>query len=172
MPVRTSDLLSFNPHLISFSVIEEAGSSKYKNALHSKAFDSAVKKYRIRENKQTEKIAARSRPEIPRARSDGSLIEAVDAAHVTAQQELERLPHEILKQARTFNSHMQYFANNTETNWDEPSNPPSSKRSRTPKELYLLLDEIAKLEEIGERTKRDIMEDDAARNVSYLNGYL
>lgn len=70
---------------------------------------------------------------------------------------------------------MQYLANNADTNWEETRNSESAAAtanegrnaaSRTPAELRALLDEIANLDEIGERTKRDIMEDDETRNVS------
>ena len=40
--------------------------------------------------------------------------------------------------------------------------------SRTSADLRALLDEISNLEEIGERAKKDIMEDDDTRNVSWL----
>lgn len=148
-----------------FTVIEEAGSSKYKNALHSKAFDTAIKKFRARENQETERLAAKSRPRVPRTHTDGSLSVAAETAQETAQQALERLPNKILQQARAFHSHMQYFANNGESNWDDGTNQTSARHGHMPKELRALLDELADLEDIGERTKRDIMEDDVARNV-------
>ncbi|KAI0689179.1 hypothetical protein BC835DRAFT_1370125 [Cytidiella melzeri] len=157
-------LLGVATMTILIAVIEEAGSSRYKNALHSKAFDNAVKKFRQRENHDTEAIAARSRPQIPKQHSDGSLANAAEAASETAQQELERLPDEILKQARIFHSHMQYFANNTDTNWEEAQNSTSGKKSRTPSELRALLNQVAQFEDIGERTKRDILEDEDTRH--------
>ncbi len=129
----------------------------------------------MRENKETEAIAARSRPGVPRTHSDSSLLQATEAASVAAQRELERLPNQILQQARVFHSHMQYLANNADTNWEDTRNSESAAAtanggknaaSRTPAELRALLDEIANLDEIGERTKRDIMEDDETRNVS------
>lgn len=146
-------------------MVEEAGSSKYKNALHSKSFDAAVKKYRMHENRETEVIAARARPQIPKTHSDASLQDAAAAANAAVQEELERLPNEIMKQARIFHSHMQYIANNGDASWEEVQNPQSAKNSRTPMELRTLLNEITKLADIGERTKREILEDDDTRNV-------
>lgn len=152
-------------------VIEEAGSSKYKNALHSKAFDNAVKKFRIRENRKTEAIAAHARPGVPRTHSNISLQEATEAASIAAQHELEKLPNQVLQQAKTFHSHVQYLVNNADTNWEDTRNPDSAMArcmSRTSADLRALLDEISNLEEIGERAKKDIMEDDDTRNVSRL----
>lgn len=150
-------------------MIEEAGSSKYKNALHSKAFDTAVKKYRLRENQETEKLAAKTRPQIPRTHTDTSLSAAAEAAQSSAQQALERLPNKILEQAQNFHKHMQYFTNSGDNNWQDATGQTSTQRTRIPKELRSLLDELAELEDIGERTKRDIVEDDDARNVSVFH---
>jgi potassium channel subfamily K, other eukaryote len=154
-----------NQALTLYLVIEEAGSSKYRNALHSKSFDAAVKKFRMRENRETEEIAARARPQIPRAHSNASLQDAAKAASAAVLEELERLPNEIMQQMRTFHSHMQYIANNADANWEEVQNPQFAKNSRTPMELRALLNEITKLAHIGERTKREILEDDDTRNV-------
>ncbi|KAI0084730.1 hypothetical protein BDY19DRAFT_997463 [Irpex rosettiformis] len=173
---------------ILIAVIEEAGSSKYKRALHSKAFDIAVKKFRQQENRKTEAIAARSHIELPRTPDDVSLEQATREASITAQRELEQLPHQILRRGRIFHSHMQYLTNNNsvDTSWGDTKSPEETagtggaaerdrmtgtmteknggSMSRTPAELRSLLDEISNLEEIGERAKKDIMEDDDTRN--------
>lgn len=158
--------MSSNPRQPPFCVvIEEAGSSRYKNALHYKTFDSAVKKFREREDAETKKLAARNTPQAPRAHSNSSLPDATESAQEVARQELEKLPTEIIRQVRTFHDHMQFFANSTGTVAEEATNAEVQKRSRIPKQLRELLDEISELEDIGERAKQEIMEDDDSRNV-------
>lgn len=137
-------------------------SSRYKSALHSKTFDSAVKKFRERENKETETLAKQTTPHAPRTHSDTSLLQATERAEEVARKELEKLPTEIIRRVRAFHDHMQFFANSGNAIAEEEVRP----QSRIPKRLRTLLDEIAELEEIGERAKREIMEDDDSRNVS------
>lgn len=147
---------------ILISVIEEAGSYRYKSALHFKTFDNAVKKFRARENEETQNLVERTTPQAPRTHSNSSLPDVADSAQQTAQHELEKLPTEIIRQVRTFHDHMRFFVNNGAS--VEGTEGDVQKKQRIPKQLRKLLDEIAELEDIGERAKREILEDDDSRN--------
>ncbi|PSR74374.1 hypothetical protein PHLCEN_2v9882 [Hermanssonia centrifuga] len=156
------------------TVLEEACSSRYKSVLHSKTFDSAVKKFRQQENEKTNRIHAQTKPQVARKHSASSITNATVAAKEDAQRELECLPNEIIREARTFHEHMQYFVNNggnvEETMTMESQGQGSSGvASRIPNELRELLDQISEYEGIGERAKREILEDSDSRNVSRFN---
>ncbi|EKM56497.1 uncharacterized protein PHACADRAFT_194104 [Phanerochaete carnosa HHB-10118-sp] len=157
-------LLGVATMTILISVIEDVMSSRYKSALHSRTFDSAVKKFREREDQRTEALAKRATPHAPRAHSTLSLLEAVRQAEETARQELEKLPAEIIRRVRAFHDQMQFFVNSSGTVAEETVTQETQNQSRIPKQLRRLLDEIAELEEIGERAKREILEDDDSRN--------
>ncbi|GJE86492.1 voltage-gated potassium channel protein [Phanerochaete sordida] len=150
---------------ILISVIEDAMSSRYKSVLHSKTFDAAVKKFREHENQQTEALARKTTPRAPRAhQSTASLLEAAKRADDAARQELEKLPTEIIRRVRAFHDQMQFFVNSGTTVAEEAVAQEAQSQSRIPKQLRKLLDEIAELEDIGERAKREILEDDDSRN--------
>ena len=141
-------------------------SSRYKSALHSKTFDRAAKKYRELENQETEKLAKRTTPHAPRTHSNSSLIQAAEEADETARKELEKLPTEIIRRVRAFHDYMQFFVNSNSTIAEEAVAQEAQHQSRIPKQLRKLLDEIAELDDIDERSKREILEDDDCRNVS------
>lgn len=174
MGVATMTILIAGEHLVAdrwnkthfLLVIEEAGSSRYKNALHSKTFDTAVKKFRERENSETERLAAHTTPHAPRTHSSSSLHQAVQNAEDVARKELEQLPTEIIRQVRAFHDQMQFFVNSGGSVAEEAAASQAESRTRVPKQMRQLLDEISELEDIGERAKREILEDDDSRNVS------
>lgn len=144
-------------------MIEEVGSSRYRSALHSKTFDSAVKKFRERENAEAKRLSTKTTPRVPRAHSDSSLDDALHSAKEAAQRELEGLPRQIIQQARTFHDHVHFFVNSGAGVAEEAA---TQKNTTVPKELRELLDELAEVEDLGERVKQEIMEDDDTRNVS------
>lgn len=149
---------------VSFTVIEEAGSSRYKRALHSKTFDNAVKRYRKRENDITSNIAAQNRPQAPRTHSASTIHAAIETARVSAERELEGLPNQIIHHSRTFFEQMRYLVEKSGQKMDMMENT-GEIRQQTPMELKELLDEIAQYDEISERAKREILEDTDSRNV-------
>jgi potassium channel subfamily K, other eukaryote len=140
-------------------------SSRYKSALHSKTFDSAVKKFRQKENEETEKISKMARPPAPRQHSSSSLAAATEAAQTEAEAELEQLPTQIIKQVRSFHDQMQFFVNSSQAG-EEIVNEGQQGKAGIPRQLKKLLDEVAQFENIGGRAKREILEDDDTRNVS------
>lgn len=132
-------------------VLQDAFSSKYKSALHSGAFQSAVKKYRQKTKAENEK-----RPE----EVNGRLIiplrvhpSVVDESSSRAQKNLETLPTQVLEQAGVFRRHVQYLLQ------------PEPDRVVGP-DLKLILDDIARAHKLDERVKDEILEDEDARNVS------
>lgn len=127
-----------------------------------------MKKFRERENAETEKLVANTTPEAPKNHSNSSLLDVAESAQELAQHELEKLPTEIIRQVRAFHDHMRFFANSGGTVAEEAVNGEAQKRSGIPKQLRQLLDEISELEDIGERAKREILEDDDSRNVRNL----
>ena len=141
-------------------------SSRYMSALHSKTFDSAVRKFREKENEKTETLAQKTTPRAPRTHSDSSLPTAAEAVSEVAQRELERLPQEIIKQVQSFYDHMQFFVNNAGVAGEEAVNGELQGSTTIPRQLRKLLNEIAQFEDIGGRAKREILEDDESRNVS------
>ncbi|KAJ3544488.1 hypothetical protein NM688_g5739 [Phlebia brevispora] len=156
-------LLGVATMTILVSVIEEAGSSRYKQALHSKSFDNAVKKYRKRETEITNQLASQIKPHPQRMHSDSSIDAAIQAAQVSVQRELESLPNQVIHHTRTFFDHMRYFVNKSGQSLAIMEGTPEPK-NRIPVELKDLLDEIAQLADIGERAKRELLEDTYSRN--------
>lgn len=133
-------------------VLQDAFSSRYRNALHSGAFEDAVKKYREKKKVQSEKKAeglAAGELNIP-AKVRPS---AVEESSARAQQSLENLPGQTLEQARVFHRHIQYFIQ------AEPG-------GSTPHDLKVMLDDISRTQKLDERVKEEILQDDDARNVS------
>ncbi|KZT00659.1 uncharacterized protein LAESUDRAFT_665671 [Laetiporus sulphureus 93-53] len=169
------------------AVIEDAGSSRYRNIMHSRVFDKAVEKYR----KHALRAASEaSHAEYQRQRTDANTqtngeavrggeadanpdeITAHDAAskvqeaHAAAQRELEALPQEILKQARTFHDYIQYFAQGRDR--DDEDLPGEGGQVNVPKELKKLLNEILEAEVVGDRMKREILQDDDVKQTLFM----
>ena len=117
-------------------VLQEAGSSRYKNALHSQVFDKAVKKYRKRQQQDWKQhprpvLGGSSHagnheshfhghpglefpsPSLQSSRRRGN--KKPDAARIkeseeVAQRALEALPEEIVRMSNAFNEYMRFFA--------------------------------------------------------------
>jgi len=138
------------------SVLQDVFSSKYKSALHSGAFENAVKKYRQRTKNESEKK--------PEEVNGGSSIpvrvhpSAVEESSSRAQKSLESLPTQVLEQAGIFRRHVQYFLQ------------PEPERVVGP-ELKLILDDVARAQKLDERVKDEILEDEDARNTLSMLGF-
>jgi hypothetical protein len=133
-------------------VLQDAFSSKYKSALHTGGFEAAVKKYRQKKKAQKKEkgeegdygglnISAKVRPSV------------VEQSSARAQHSLESLPGQVLEQARVFHRHIQYVAQ------VEPEGD-------VPLDLKRMLDDITRAQELDERMKYEILQDEDARNVS------
>ena len=149
-PISRAERFSFGRD--SGAVLQDAFSSKYRNALHSGAFEDAVKKYRQKKKAQAEKKAQEGLVgglNIP-AKVRPSTLEESSAR---AQQSLESLPAQMLEQARVFHRHIQLFVQ-TESGGDPPP------------DLKLMLDDISRAQKLDERVKDEILQDEDARNVS------
>ncbi|CAL1708783.1 unnamed protein product [Somion occarium] len=173
-------LLGVGTMTILISVLQEAGSSKYQSVLHSTMFDNGVRKYRQRESEETARIASNrhctSANDEESSRPNGSsyeeaLPDAANAAKEKAQKELEQLPREIIRHAQNFHEHMHYFASrgqDDDVDDQTEASADKSKKSSIPEELKALLDQIAELEGINARAKREILQDKDARKTLFL----
>ncbi|EIN08970.1 voltage-gated potassium channel [Punctularia strigosozonata HHB-11173 SS5] len=159
---------------ILISLISDAFSSRYKNALHIGVFDRAVKRYRKRRIAQ--ELASRPRhvpgtmqsaessekPGLKRGIQATRLERSTSQSRRNADALLEALPREILGYARTFHEHVRIVMS-------QPSGP-SGRSTRVstagdvPDGLRRLLDDIADKEKISDDMKREILSDEEARN--------
>ncbi|OBZ77638.1 Outward-rectifier potassium channel TOK1 [Grifola frondosa] len=178
------------------SVLQEAGSSRYKRALHSEVFDNAVKKYRKRQAQEAAKARPRSHLQDLRSsaapksapgphgapNADGSqrhdlsaLYPAIRATKARveesrglAQRALETLPDEIISNAKVFHDYIQYFAGEVANKLPDMELADERRSADVPEELRKLLDDIAKMEGISERVKGEIFQDTDARNTLFM----
>ncbi|GBE87357.1 hypothetical protein SCP_1100320 [Sparassis crispa] len=195
------------------SVIQEAGSSRYKDVLHSRVFEKAVKKYRKKEAKEAAEMPhtpaglqtaylnasmnvlyggangvpngrgvtngngngningngdSNTYPSTPVGGAIPSPFEAIAArlgkSQEVAQQELEALPEQIIMHARAFHDYMEYFVGNK---YGSIHLQGDTVPSLVPDELKMLLDDITQEEGTSERVKREILQDNEARNVLF-----
>lgn len=168
------------------SVLQEAGSSRYKSALHSRTFDKAVKKYR---KKQLQEGKQRPRPIIDKQSSavaekstNGSAnghhsqaeakptVERFKEAQAISQRALETLPGEVIRMSKQFEEFMQFFvaggADGTNPLEDRDAGGESGDL-RIPPDMRKLLDELCDMESINDRVKGEILQDEDARKVSF-----
>ncbi|KAJ7199234.1 hypothetical protein GGX14DRAFT_662452 [Mycena pura] len=169
-------LLGVATMTILISVISETFSSKYHSALHTGVFDRAVKRYRERARVIAEKTrrgrdklfapglepgASRSRSLSRPTLTDQQRTEdALKETHARTQLQLEALPHKILADARVFHEHLSYFigAGNKVVVDSGDALPPG---------LQQLINEITGAAKIGERIKREILQDEDARHTLF-----
>ncbi|KAI0777203.1 hypothetical protein BD413DRAFT_638687 [Trametes elegans] len=182
------------------SVLQEAGSSRYKSALHSNVFDKAVVKYRKR---QLQEGKQRPRPVIAQHAHSGSrqetresevdtrgtsgqagpfheandeekaqrTAERLQESREIAQRELEALPGEIVRSARTFQHYMQFFVSGAADGvnpFEEQGVEGQSGGPVVPPDMRRLLDELAEMEHINERVKSEILQDEDARKTLFM----
>ncbi|EMD34661.1 hypothetical protein CERSUDRAFT_116841 [Gelatoporia subvermispora B] len=181
------------------SVLQEAGSSRYKSALHSHVFDRAVRKFRQKEAREAEQVLqghplrqdsgdkrehpgvlqkngganghpnGHATPRQPEPASQQAATERIRSVQDTARRELEALPTEIIRQARAFHDSIQYFIGaGTDEDTGDPVLTSQEGTINVPEELRKLLDEIATTENIGDRVKKEILQDDDARKTLFM----
>ncbi|KAJ7868633.1 hypothetical protein B0H14DRAFT_2729837 [Mycena olivaceomarginata] len=160
-------LLGVGTMTILISVISEAFSSKYHSALHAGIFERAVKRYRERARalaertrrgkKQGVPISGLPRPPLSEHQSTDDVLKEV---HTRTQTQLEALPHKILADAKTFHEHLSYFvgAGNKVKVDSGDDLPPGLQR---------LMNEITGAQKLGERIKREILQDEDARHTLF-----
>lgn len=130
-------------------VLQDAFSSKYKNALYSGVFENAVKKYRQKAKKEHEddhkelNIPTRIRPSL------------VEESAARAQRTLEGLPGKVLEQTRVFHRYIQYLLQ-------------AHHGDVITTDLMLVLDDISRAQKLDDRMKEEILQDDEAKNVSTI----
>lgn len=133
-------------------VLQDAFSSKYKNAMHSGVFQGAVKKYRQQAKTRSEKKPEDEGNEelnIP----IGVHPSVVEESSTRAQKSLENLPGQVLEQARVFHRHVQYLVQTESEGVIAP-------------DIKLMLDDISQAQKLDEKVKDEILQDEDARNVS------
>lgn len=167
-------------------VLQEAGSSRYKSALHSRTFDKAVKKYR---KKQLQEGKQRPRPILNKqnAEKPGSTsgsphghqahagakptAERFKESQEISQRALETLPGEVIKMSKQFQESMQFFvaggADGTNPLQDRDAEGENGDL-RIPPEMRTLLDELCNMETINERVKSEILQDEDARKTLFM----
>ncbi|KAJ7484324.1 hypothetical protein FB451DRAFT_81760 [Mycena latifolia] len=160
-------LLGVATMTILISVISEAFSSKYHSALHAGVFERAVKRYRERARAIAEK-ARRGKNKLfsplsshpPPLASHQSAEDVLKEVHSRTQTQLEALPHKILADAKTFHEHLSYFVG--------PGNKVTvDSGEQLPPGLQQLMNEITGAEKLGERIKREILQDEDARHTLF-----
>ncbi|KAJ6600011.1 hypothetical protein DFH09DRAFT_628154 [Mycena vulgaris] len=158
-------LLGVATMTILISVISEAFSSKYHSALHAGVFERAVKRYRERARAIAEK-ARRGKNKLlapvhhAPLSAHHSTEDMMKEAHTHTQTQLEALPHKILADAKMFHEHLSYFVG--------PGNKVTvDSGDQLPPGLQQLMNEITGAEKLGERIKREILQDEDARHTLF-----
>ncbi|KAI1797989.1 hypothetical protein LXA43DRAFT_1105991 [Ganoderma leucocontextum] len=153
------------------SVLQEVGSSRYKNALHSRVFDKAVKNYR-RNNKQILDVkhplsALNRNPGHPTKPNAVRLREAQEQT----QRALELLPCDIVRNAKTFRDYMSFFVSGSPGEIEGIAEAGLDiGRPKVPPDMKKLLNELGVIEGISERLKSEILQDDDARKTLFMLG--
>ncbi|KAF7338773.1 Tandem pore domain k+ channel [Mycena sanguinolenta] len=155
-------LLGVATMTILISVISEAFSSHYHSILHAGIFQRAVKRYREQAHVLAEKTRRRSRSlSAPRLQSTNQSAEDIlNEVHTRTQTQLETLPHKILADAKTFHEHLSYFVGANK-------NVNVNSTDELPPGIVHLMKEITGAQKIGERIKREILQDDDARHTLF-----
>ena len=157
-----------------FSVLSEAYSSRYKRAFHSNIFSRVLNRYRERTQETAARrkgppnsatlVLASSPPNAnvtleEKVNSPATIDEALEDSRRRAEGHLATLPQELRHQAWSFNESVQYLMND-----------PGAVGSDMPDGLKQMMNDVAGVEKLGERIKREILKDPGARNVSVSRG--
>ncbi|KAF8217673.1 hypothetical protein K438DRAFT_1795430 [Mycena galopus ATCC 62051] len=159
-------LLGVATMTILISVIAEAFSSQYHSALHAGIFQRAVKRYRERARALSEKTrrsrgpSASAVPTRPLPSAHKSSEDVLKEVHTRTQTRLETLPHKILADAKAFHEHLSYFVGAGRQMKVDPSD-------ELPPGLLHLMKEITGAQKLGERIKREILQDEDARHTLF-----
>ncbi|KAK7059765.1 tandem pore domain k+ channel [Favolaschia claudopus] len=155
-------LLGVATMTILISVISEGFSSKIHSVVHAGIFDRVVDRYRQRAQavavrRGKSRIASsQQQPLSPEKSSE----DAIQEAHSRTQTQLEALPQRILSDARTFTEHLSYFVGSgrkVEVDSGE----------ELPPGLQQLMKDVLGGEKLGERFKREILQDEDARQTLF-----
>ncbi|GJJ10621.1 hypothetical protein Clacol_004848 [Clathrus columnatus] len=181
-------LLGVGTMTILVSVLCEACSSRYKNALTGGSFQRAVKNFRKRREISPSpnfhnRVHSRTRSQSNSHSRDlsppglnpnsnsyfgingisgaGASGETVNNTYTVehAKRDLEALPGELLSHARTFHDHVYYFMSSLDG--DEPIPAPLEK----------LLNEIAESEHMADGLRKEVLRDDGARRALFMMSY-
>lgn len=135
-------------------VLQDAFSSKYKNALHSGVFESAVKRYRQKTKSQSEK---KEREKEGKEINFHVTVQPSDVKESSsrAQRNLENLPAKVLGQTELFHRHIQFLVQ-SETGGIFTTN------------LESMLDDVDRAHKMDEKLRDEILQDEDARNVRTL----
>ncbi|KAJ6469379.1 hypothetical protein C8R45DRAFT_1078707 [Mycena sanguinolenta] len=154
-------LLGVGTMTILISVISEAFSSQYHSILHAGIFHRAVKRYRQQAHVLAEKTRRRSRSlSAPLQSRNQSVEDILNEVHIRTQTQLETLPHKILADAKIFHEHLSYFVGANK-------NVNVNSTDELPPGIVHLMKEITGAQKIGERIKREILQDDDARHTLF-----
>lgn len=177
-------LYNSSVHYLRTSVVQEAYGSRYKNAMHIRAFDKAVKRYRewIHNTKAVAQrkgrrwnnqghTTAEAEPSQGQARSTSSSSAGkrradVGESHARAQETLESLPNHVLHHAKTFHTYIRLFVDDANVLDSRRGGAKAGTDDEVSVTLRRLLDKIARLGGIGKGTKDEILQDPDARHVS------
>ncbi|CAK5272536.1 unnamed protein product [Mycena citricolor] len=153
-------LLGVGTMTILLSVISEAFSSKYHTVLYAGVFQRAVKRY----HERARTLADKARRGVKAGIRRPGLSEHISSEelHQRAQVQLEALPHKILNEAKTFHEHVSYFVG-----LGPNGKPGVDVGDELPPGLQKLMDEITGAEKLGERVKREILQDEDARHTLF-----
>jgi hypothetical protein len=98
-------------------------------------------------------------PVMPVGTTHEDISTALAESEQQTKQSLEDLPHQIIKHVRTFHHHFQFFVGP-----DAKANV--GNLSEVPEGLHKLMDDISGTEKLAERIKKEILQDENARQVS------
>jgi len=154
----------------SLPVLTEAYSSQYKRVVGSNIFSRALKRYRQRirdaagrkrpttSARALQLASTRPDPTVTKRVTPAAVDEVLEESRRLAEEHLATMPHKLLRHAQSFNETVQYLM----------SEPEAADVLGTdmPDELKQMMDDVAGVEKLGERIKKDILNDAGARNVS------
>jgi len=159
-------LLGVGTMTILISVLSEAYSYRYKNAMHTRVFDDAVKRYRMEKSRTSPRMAT-----VNSNLDEDVHIEthiALSESETRVRRQLEALPNEILQSTQSFREHLEYFV--------RPHGRGASGRAAVdggvgaaaalPEGMRELLDDITG-ERVAERIKDEIVQDENARRTLF-----
>ncbi|EJF63876.1 hypothetical protein DICSQDRAFT_102012 [Dichomitus squalens LYAD-421 SS1] len=164
---------------ILISVLQEAGSYRYKNALHSRVFDNAVKNYRKRLKQTQDSKRNRMNSKNTGAGPGGVRTAGLQQqnkptfvrlreADKQARRALEALPNEIIRSARTLHDYMEFFVSGVDGLDTIEEGDVASGTPNIPPDMTKLLDELGDMEGINPRLKAEILQDEDARKTLFM----
>ncbi|KAF8237414.1 voltage-gated potassium channel [Tricholoma matsutake] len=141
-------LLGVGTVTILISILSEAYSRRYERSLHSNIFSQAIKRYRENSRVMSEQSRVKRTQSTPHVHE--SLPEALSDTQKQVTVQLEALPHQVIRQVRTFNENVKYLLEAEVLGEEKETLPDGLKR---------LLDDVAGAETIGDRIKQEILRD-------------